>query len=75
MISEPLFRGFSQLDLLRQSFVGHSGHMAEPIYLCFLNSEETWFHIQGSANFTAALFVAKCHTIDDFKNPIFVACP
>jgi len=32
MTSEPLFRGFSQMDLPRQSFVGHSGHMAEPIY-------------------------------------------
>ena len=45
MISEPLFRGFSQLDLPRQSFVGHSGHMTEPTYLCTISSEEKWFHI------------------------------
>ena len=64
MTSEPLLDWFSQLDL-RQSFVGYSGHTDEPIYLCFLNSEEKWFDIQGSANFTAAHFVAKCHTMDD----------
>jgi len=34
MTSGPLSRGFSQQDLLRQSFVGHSGHMAEPTYIC-----------------------------------------
>jgi len=33
MTFEPLFRGFSQQDLSRQSLVGHSEHMAEPIYL------------------------------------------
>ena len=33
MTSEPLFRGFSQQDLPRQSLVGHSEHTAEPIYL------------------------------------------
>jgi len=35
--------------------------MAELKYLWSLNSEK-WFYIQGSANFTAAHFVAKCHT-------------
>jgi len=64
MTSELIFRGFTQQKLPRQSSVGHSGHMAKPIYLCALNSEEKWFHIQGSANFTAAHFVAKCHTMD-----------
>jgi len=73
MTSEPLFCVFSQLVLLRQSFVGHSGHMAEPVYLYFLNSDEKWFHIQVSANFTASHFVAKCHTVDS-KNPISAAC-
>jgi len=26
----PLSRGFSQQDMPRQSFVGHSGHMTQP---------------------------------------------
>jgi len=65
MTSERLFHWFSQVDLPLQSFVGYSGHMAEPIYLCFFNSEEKWFHIQDPANFTAEHFVAKCHTMDD----------
>jgi len=65
MTSEPLFRWFSQLALPRQSFVGYSGQMVEPKYLCFLSSAEKWFHIQGSASFTAAHIVAKCHTMGD----------
>jgi len=28
--SGPLYRGFIQKDLPRQSFLGHSGHMAKP---------------------------------------------
>jgi len=56
-----LSRGFSRQDLPHQPFVGHSGYMAELTWLCSLNSEKC-FDIQGSANFTAAQFVAKCHT-------------
>jgi len=57
---ESLSRGFSQQDLPHQSFVGHSGCMAELTWLCSLNSK--CFDIQGSANFTAAQFIVKSHT-------------
>ena len=62
MASEPLFRGFSQLDLPRFRR-GILDKWPKQIYwyLCSLNSEEMWFHIQGFANLTAAHFVAKCH--------------
>jgi len=44
-----------------QSFLGHSGHMAELTQLGSFDSEK-WLDIRGSANFTAACFVAKSHT-------------
>jgi len=52
----------------RQSFVGHSGHMAEPTQLGSLDSEK-WFDIQGFANFTVAHFVAQCHILNSIKIP------
>jgi len=55
-----LSHGFSQQDLPHQSFEGHSGYLAELTWLCSLNSKKC-FDLQGSANFTAAQFVAKCH--------------
>jgi len=62
MASEPLFRGFSQLDLPRFRR-GILDKWPKQIYwyLCSLNSEEMWSHIQGFAKLTAAHFVAKCH--------------
>jgi len=56
----PLSHGFSQQELPHQSFVGHSGNLAELTWLCSLKSKKC-FDLQGSANFTAAQFVAKCH--------------
>ena len=59
-------RGLSQQDLSCQSFVEHFGHMADQTQLWSLSSGK-WFNIQGSANFTAAHFVAKCHTRDKMR--------
>ena len=64
-----------QLDLPRQSFVGHNGHRAEPIYLCSLNSEE-----KGST--FRALRISQLRTLsqsvtiwDLRKNSISCSCP
>jgi len=56
--------------VLPNFFKGHSGHMAEPAKIGFLDLEEKWFEIQGFANFTTAHFVAKCHTVNSSQNPI-----
>jgi len=72
--SEPLFRGFSQQDLFspvsRRSFWAH-GRANISVISQFAGE---WFHIQGSANFIAAHFVAKCHTMDSSQKPISAAC-
>ena len=52
---------FSQQDVPHQLFVGHSAHTVELTQMWSLNSEK-WFDIQGFVNFTAACFVARCHT-------------
>jgi len=41
--------------VLPNFFKGHSGHMAEPAKIGFLDLEEKWFEIQGFANFTAKI--------------------
>ena len=48
-------------DLLRQSFPGHSGHMAELTLLGFLDSEK-WLDIPGFTEFTPVLLVTNYHT-------------
>jgi len=76
--SGPLSCGCSQLDLPRQSFLGHgrtnvSGHMAEPTRQGSLYLEK-WFDIQGFTNLPAAHFVTKYHTVSSSQNPISAAC-
>ena len=56
-----VFVDCSSKDLLRQSFLGDSGHMAELTYLGSLNSEK-WLYILSFTDFRPVLFVTKCHT-------------
>jgi len=56
-----LSRSCSQQDSPRQSFLDHSGHIAEPSPLI---CSEKWLDIQGFTNFTAVQFVAKHHATD-----------
>jgi len=48
-------------DLVRHSFLGHSGQMAELTLLGSLDSEK-WLDIPGFMDFGPVLFVTKCHT-------------
>ena len=60
--SGSLSCGRSQQVLPRQFSLGHSGHAAKPLLISLYSQK--WIDIQGSANFTAAHFVAKCHTVN-----------
>jgi len=59
--SGSLSREFSQQGLSHQSFVGRSGYMTQLTSVVFSQLGEVVRH-SGSANFTAAHFVVKCHT-------------
>ena len=49
------------MDLVRHSFLGHSGHMAGLTLLGSLHSDK-WLDILGFTDFRPVLFVTKCHT-------------
>jgi len=57
----PLFSWWSQQDSTHQSFVRHSGHLAETPRLRFLYLEEKWLDLQGFTILTTAHFVARLH--------------
>jgi len=62
----PLSSGcrlYSPKDLIRHSFLGHSGYMAELTQLGSLDSEK-WLGIPGFTDFRPVLLVTKCHTLD-----------
>jgi len=51
----------SPKDLVRHSFLGHFGYMADLIQLGSLVSEK-WLDIPGLTDFRPVVFVTKCHT-------------
>jgi len=55
--------------LPRQSFLGHSGHGAEPTWLGTLNLKK-WLDIQNIKYVTAAHFVVKCHAVKSLQYAI-----
>jgi len=70
--SGPLSRGFSQQDLLQQSFLGHSGHVAKPTFMDL--------SIQRSGSTFRALQISQQRTLSRSvipwtlrKNPITAA--
>jgi len=72
--SGPLSRGFSQQNLPRQSFVGHSGHMAEPTCSWDLS-------MRRSGSTFRALRISQLRLLSGSvtpwtlrKNPISAAC-
>ena len=71
--SGSLSRGYGQLDMSRQSFVGHSGNMVEPTSLGYLDSEK-WIDIQGFTNFTAAHLSPSVTSWTLRKNLISAVC-
>jgi len=56
----------SPKDLIRNSFLGHSGYMAELTQLGSLDSEK-WLDITGFTDFRPVLLVTKCHTVDSLQ--------
>jgi len=64
--SKPLSRGCSQQNLLSQTFLRHSGRMAEPTQLGFLDPEMC-LDIQGFTNFIATHFAAKYHIVNSLQ--------
>jgi len=62
----PLPCGCSQQELLHQSFLRHSGHVAEQTQMRS-HLKEKLLDIQDFINFTSVHFVAKCYIVTSLR--------